>query len=198
MPSFPSPPRPFSGTANKFQFGMMISLLSIAMFFAALATAFIIIIPRQRVQWPVEMPDSMWISTALIAASSVTFERARYLLRRARLSQYRRALVVTLTLGALFILCQIFSWERLVEQGVGFETNARGSAFYILTGVHALHLLGGMGGLVYVRRRSLEIDDRSEQSLRAQRRRNGAAILYWHSMGLLWFVLFWLLLGWSS
>jgi cytochrome c oxidase subunit 3 len=198
MPGFPSPPRLFTGTAHRVQFGMLVSLLSIAVFFAALATAFIIIIPRQRVQWTVEMPDSMWISTALIAASSVSFERARYLLRRARLAQYRRALLITLVLGGLFILCQVFSWERLVEQGVGFESNARGSAFYILTGVHALHLLGGMLGVVYVRRKALESDHKSEQSLRAQRRRNGAAILYWHSMGLLWFVLFALLLGWSS
>ncbi|HET8547995.1 MAG TPA: cytochrome c oxidase subunit 3 [Bryobacteraceae bacterium] len=196
MPGFPS--RPFTGTANKFQFGMMVSLLSIGMFFAALTTAFVIIIPRQPVQFRVAMPDIMWLSTALITASSVGFERARWLLRRARLEQYRRALMMTLVLGALFILCQTIAWERLVVQGVGFESNARGSAFYILTGVHALHLFGGMMGLVYVRRKSLGTDDCSEQSLRGQRRRNGAATLYWHSMGLLWFVLFTLLLGWSS
>lgn len=198
MPGFPSPPRLFTGSAHRIQFGMMVSLLSIGVFFAALATAFIIIIPRQRVQWTVEMPDSMWISTVLIAASSLAFERARYLLRRAWLARYRRALLATFVAGGLFILCQIYSWERLVEQGVGFEANARGSAFYILTGVHALHLLGGMLGVMHVRRKSLGVNDRSEQSLRAQRRRNSAAALYWHSMGLLWFVLFTLLLGWSS
>jgi cytochrome c oxidase subunit 3 len=198
VPSFPPPPRLFGGTANKFQFGMVISLLSIGMFFAALTAAFVIIIPRQPVQFEVAMPHIMWLSTALIAASSVSFERARYLLRRARLEPYRRALVVTLVLGGLFILCQTIAWERLVMQGVGFESNARGSAFYKLTGVHALHLLGGMMGLDYVRRKSLEVDERSEQSLRAQRRRNAAATLYWHSMGLLWLVLFSLLLGWSS
>jgi cytochrome c oxidase subunit 3 len=177
---------------------MMVSLLSIGVFFAALTTAFVIIIPRQPVQLRVEMPDIMWVSTVLITFSSVSFERARYLLRRARLLPYRRALMMTLVLGALFISCQTIAWERLAVHGVGFESNARGSAFYILTGVHALHLVGGMMGLVYVRRRSFEIDDRSEQSLRAQRRRNAAATLYWHSMGLLWFVLFTLLLGWSA
>jgi cytochrome c oxidase subunit III len=160
--------------------------------------AFALIISSQPERPQMHLPSILWLSTGLIAVSSVVFEAARYSLRRARLLSYRKRLVAALMLGSAFIVCQFFSWERIAAQGVGMQSNPRGSAFYVFTGIHALHLFGGILGAWYILRRSSQVNSESEQSLRRQRRITGAVAMYWHSMGLLWFGLFALLVSWAG
>lgn len=197
MPSFPFPPRYFTGP-NRYQLGILISLISIVAFFAALILAFALVIRHQPAPYRIVLPRILWFSTATILASSVTVESARHSLWRARLGSYRSRLLITLGLGVVFLVCQFASWEQLLAQGIGFENNARGSAFYVFTAVHGLHLAGGILGLWYVARRARDLDAVQENSLRRQRRINGAVSLYWHSMGLLWLLLFALLAAWSA
>lgn len=197
MPSLPFPPRYFTGP-NRYQLGILVSLISIVAFFAALILAFALVIRHQPATFRITLPPILWFSTATILASSVSFEAARYALWRARLSPYRRRLIVTLALGVVFLICQFMSWQQLVRQGIGLENDARGSAFYVFTAVHGIHLLGGMLGLWYVFRRAADIDSNAESSLRRQRRITGAVALYWHSMGLLWILLFSLLTFWTK
>jgi cytochrome c oxidase subunit 3 len=197
MPSFPFPPRYFTGP-NRYQLGILISLVSIVVFFVALILAFGLVIRHQPAPYRIVLPRILWLSTAIILAGSVAMEAARHSLWRARLSSYRMRLRVTLVLGAAFLVCQFASWEQLLAQGIGFENNARGSAFYVFTAVHGLHLAGGILGLCYVARRARDIDPEQENALRRQRRINGAVSLYWHSMGLLWLLLFGLLATWTA
>ncbi len=197
MPSFPFPPRYFTGP-NRYQLGILISLISIGIFFAALVLAFALVIRHQPATFHIVLPRILWFSTAILVASSLVFEAARYSLWRARLAAYRRCLVVTLALGLAFLVCQLVSWRQLVDQGIGFESDARGSAFYVFTTVHGLHLLGGILGLWYVFRRSALLKAPGESELRGQRRITGAVTLYWHSMGLLWLLLFAFLLRWTK
>jgi cytochrome c oxidase subunit 3 len=194
MPGFPFPP----SYPNKGQLGMLVSLASIGAFFAALMLAFAIIVARQPSTVSVVLPGALWISTALIAVSSVTFESARRAIWRGRVDTYRSRLLATAVLGGLFLACQMISWEQLHAQGVSMMNNARGSAFYVFTGIHGAHLLGGIVALGYVLRRAAAISADSEQSLRRQRRMTGPVSLYWHSMGILWLFLFTLLLAWSN
>ena len=197
MPSFPFPPRYFTGP-NRYQIGILVSLVSIVFFFAALILAFTLIIRHQPATFRIHLPRILWFSTSAILASTLTMEAARYSLWRARLTSYRRRLVVTLALGLVFLVCQLFSWQQLVGQGIGLESDARGSAFYVFTAVHGLHLLGGMLGLWYVLRHAAGLDSTAESALRRQRRITGAVALYWHSMGLLWLILFALLIRWTK
>ena len=196
MPSFPFPPRYFTG-ANRYQLGILIGLVSIVIFFAALILAFALVIRHQPSTFRIVLPPILWFSTATLLVSSATFEAARYSLWRARLVAYRRRLLLTLVLGILFLVCQLVSWRQLVSQGIGLESDARGSAFYVFTTVHGLHLLGGALGLWYVFRRAEGLESTSESALRRQRRITGAVNLYWHSMGLLWLILFALLIRWT-
>src|ERR1051325_7896678 len=149
MPSFPLPPG-YYGALNKYQFGMLIILLSIGALFGALVLAFALVPANQPVPLHVELPHILWASTGLITLSSISFEAARYALRRARVASYRRSVIATIVLGVAFICCQLVSWENLASHGVALEHNARGSAFYVFTGFHGLHLLGGMIGAWYV------------------------------------------------
>jgi cytochrome c oxidase subunit 3 len=93
---------------------------------------------------------------------------------------------VTLTLGVLFVAGQYVAWSQLRAEGLYLATNPSSSFFYVLTVTHALHVLGGLGGLVYVIRKL------GKASLR--RSTLDAAARYWHFMDLLWLYL--LLLLW--
>jgi cytochrome c oxidase subunit 3 len=105
---------------------------------------------------------------------------------QAQVESPARWLYVTLCLGMLFVAGQYVAWSQLRGEGLYLATNPSSSFFYVLTVTHALHVLGGLGGLVYVIRKL------GKASLR--RSTLDAAARYWHFMDLLWLYL--LLLLW--
>jgi cytochrome c oxidase subunit 3 len=91
-------------------------------------------------------------------------------------------------LGLLFVAGQAYAWMQLKSQGLGLATNVSYSFFYVLTVAHALHVLGGLGGLVRA------IGKLNHAGLR--RSTLDATSRYWHFMGALWLYL--LLLLWMK
>jgi cytochrome c oxidase subunit 3 len=89
-----------------------------------------------------------------------------------------RWLYVTLGLGLLFVGGQYIAWSQLRSEGLYLATNPSSSFFYLLTVTHALHVLGGLGGLLYVIRKLHKSVLRRDQLVSTAR--------YWHFMGLLW------------
>jgi cytochrome c oxidase subunit 3 len=157
--------------------------ISIFAFFAALIAAYI-----WRSQTPpywisVEIPGVLWLSTCLIFASSVTFEIARRLYRTGEWRMASRFLLLTATIGAAFVASQLTAWRKLIDQGAYLMENPHASFFYLFTGLHAAHLIGGMVALFYV-------------VLRRNRRRELVDVVayYWHFLSVLWFLLFGVLL----
>jgi cytochrome c oxidase subunit 3 len=157
---------------------------SIFAFFTALVAAYVW---RSRTPpyWdPVEIPGVLWLSTGLILASSATFETARQFYRKGEWRLASRLLLLTAAVGAAFVASQLTAWRKLVEQGAYLMENPHGSFFYLFTGLHAAHLIGGMAALFYVvlgRNRRRELVD--------------VVCYYWHFMGLLWLVLYGTLLS---
>ncbi len=92
-----------------------------------------------------------------------------------------RWLYITLFLGLLFVAGQYVAWRQLSAQGLYLATNPSSSFFYVLTATHALHVLGGLSGLIYVIRKL------SKSSLR--RSTLDATARYWHFMDVLWLYL---------
>ena len=132
--------------------------------------------------------------TLLIVASSITLEFARRQIAEfmGGISDKTRTaappakwLYITLFLGLLFVAGQTFAWVQLRSQGFKLATNISYSFFYVLTVAHALHLLGGLGGLVRV------IGKLHNSVLR--RSTLDATSRYWHFMGVLWVYLLFLL-----
>ena len=170
-----------------------ILLAAIVMMFVALASSYIFLSGSE--QWkPVRMPRAFLISTVLILLSSLTIEKARGLLAK-DLRQYARWLLITLVLGVAFVSSQLVAWRNLVKEGVYLSSNPHSSFFYLFTGAHGLHLVGGMIALTYLTVRSrhllLGVDD--EKRIAAA----DAVSLYWHFMDGLWIALFLLLWFWN-
>jgi cytochrome c oxidase subunit 3 len=92
-----------------------------------------------------------------------------------------------MVLGLVFVVGQYLAWLKLRSQGLYLPTNPNSSFFYVFTGVHAVHVVGGLGGLsrVMVKFR------RAARPLR--RSTIDATSYYWHFMGLLWMYLLFVL-----
>jgi cytochrome c oxidase subunit III len=85
-----------------------------------------------------------------------------------------------MVLGLIFVLGQLIAWRELAAQGLFLATSPSSSFFYVLTGIHGLHLLGGITGLAYVLRRLSRSTGTQQKALL------GVASVYWHFMDGLW------------
>ena len=134
------------------------------------------------------MPHVLWWTTAILLVSSVTIELARRALRRSQYGWFRIWTSLTTLLGFLFLLGQLRAWAVMVNQGVYVYSHPHSSFFYVLTGLHAVHLMGGLFALVLVTISAFRM--RITQS-----KRNAVDVtaLYWHFMDGLWVYLFVLL-----
>lgn len=184
-----------SSSPTKYRIGMWVTLAGVTMMFTALTSAYIVRASTSNDWRPLATPRLLWLSTALILASSITFEIARRTLRRGNTSGYQRWLLLTVLLGLGFLATQLLAWRQLVGQGIYIASSPHSSFFYVLTGAHGLHLLGGILGLDFLllrsRRKSYE-----EHGAAKRQAVVDAVALYWHFMFGLWIYLFLLLFLW--
>jgi cytochrome c oxidase subunit 3 len=180
---------------DRYRIGMWVGLAAVLMMFTALTSAYIVRAGLANDWRPIAMPRLLWLSTTLILLSSLSFERARWSLRRRRERAYSRWLLLTVVLGLAFLASQLLAWRQLVAQGVYLATNPHSSFFYVLTGAHGVHLLGGILALDYLLLRTWRKSGGWEAEAKRQTAVDVAGI-YWHFMGGLWVYLFLLLFLW--
>jgi cytochrome c oxidase subunit 3 len=166
-------------------------LFAISMMFAAFTSA-LVVRKGSSLDWRTfNLPTILFFNTLVLMASSVTLEVARRRIAGFMGKLHRevespaRWLYITLLLGLVFVVGQYVAWSQLRAQGLYLATNPSSSFFYVLTATHALHVLGGLGGVVYVIRKL------GKSSLR--RSTLDATARYWHFMDLLWLYLMLLL-----
>jgi len=169
-------------------------LFAITMMFAAFTSA-LIVRKGSSLDWRTfTLPSILYFNSLLLIASSVTLEVARRRVTafmggvKSHAESPARWLYITLLLGLLFVAGQYEAWRQLRAEGLYLATNPSSSFFYLLTVVHALHVLGGLGGLTYVIRKLNKSALRRNQLVATTR--------YWHFMGILWLYL--LLLLWIT
>jgi cytochrome c oxidase subunit III len=171
--------------------GIWVVLASITMTFLAFTSA-VVVRQGSASDWRhLTLPWVLYLNTAILVASSVTLEMARhevgtYMGGSRGKAKPTKWLYITLFLGLLFVAGQYVAWLQLHAQGLYLATNPNSSFFYVLTAVHALHVTGGLGGLVRVIYR-LNHSILRKSSL-------DATSTYWHFMGGLWIYLLLLLL----
>ncbi|HEV2708409.1 MAG TPA: cytochrome c oxidase subunit 3 [Pyrinomonadaceae bacterium] len=182
---------------DRYRLGMMAGIASILMMFTALASAYIARAGlATSTDWrPIELPRVVWLSTLLIVLSSVTISLAQKALRRGAQSSYGRWLAATFVLGLGFLAAQLVAWRQLAAQGIYLKGNPHSSFFYVLTGLHGLHLAGGILGLGYLLLRARRAGERIGASAKVGSLTDVMAI-YWHFMDGLWVFLFLLLFLW--
>jgi cytochrome c oxidase subunit 3 len=171
--------------------GIWVVLASITMTFAAFTSALIV---RQgsAPDWRhLTLPRILYLNTLVLFGSSFALEMARRRVGRVtgglknQIAGPTRWLYITLFLGLLFVAGQVAAWLQLRSQGLYLATNPNSSFFYVLTAIHALHVLGGLTGLVrvvYILNNSV-----------LRKSTLDATSYYWHFMDALWVYLLFLL-----
>jgi cytochrome c oxidase subunit III len=170
--------------ARASQSGIWVGMFAITMSFAAFTSA--LYIRQASTDWtPIATPRILFLNTFFLILSSAMLQLSRRALRPELQSQAAdRAkgglfLAASLLLGMLFVLGQYFAWRQLRTQGLYLATTPNSSFFYLFTGAHALHLLGGLAALIYLCVH-LAVGREVRQNLL-----NGV-VTYWHFMAVLW------------
>ena len=181
---------PTSLPDRRYYTGMMLGLAAILMVFAAFTSALVVRKGLSDDWLPIALPGILWPNTLILLASSLTFEKARRW--RHNQAHFQRWWWATTGLGVTFLVGQLLAWQELVAGGVYISTNPSSSFFYLLTGTHGAHLLGGVMALSYL---SWKVWRRNSGGLGETTL--GVTALYWHFMDGLWIYLFLLLLIWG-
>jgi cytochrome c oxidase subunit III len=172
--------------------GVWIGLATISMMFAAFTSAAVVRKGSAEDWEHLLLPPILYLNTGVLLVSSFTLEIARRRVLAYARGEIRspkiplRWLGCTFSLGLIFVIGQLVAWSQLKAQGVYLASSPTSSFFYVMTVFHAVHVVGGLGGLVRVMLK-LEVFTLRRSTL------DGTAY-YWHFMGALWTYL--LLLLW--
>ena len=174
--------------------GVWVAIFAITMSFAAFTSALFVREGSAAVDWThLVLPPILYANTMVLLLGSVTLwmasraVNAHSLLDSHAMKTVMGWLIATLALGLLFIAGQYEAWRQLAAQGLFLSTNPNSSFFYVFTGMHILHLLGGIVALVYLIGQLVG----SHSTFRRAAFHNTA--IYWHFMGALWLYLLFVL-----
>ena len=166
--------------------GIWVVLASIGMSFLAFTSA--LVVRKAALDWRhLTLPPILYLNTLVLIASSFALEVARRRIgasmrrRESQVASPTRWLYMALFLGLLFVAGQYGAWLQLRSQGLYLSTNPNSSFFYVLTAIHALHVLGGLTGLA-------RVVYRLNKSI-LRKSTLDATAYYWHFMDGLWLYL---------
>lgn len=173
------------------KFTMWVAIGSMIMMFAGLTSAFIV--KSNQVGWQtITIPKVFWISTAVILASSITLHIALRSFKKREMGQYRLMIGMTLLLGVAFLFLQWSGFQQLWEQQITFKGSGAGQFLYVIFGLHALHIIGGLVALIIIFIKAFVGKIKLFSSMPVE-----VMSTYWHFVDLLWIYLlvFFLILG---
>lgn len=198
VPELAAPAEKFRLFPNRNQFGMLVFLVSLTIFFASLIFAYWWVMSDRIILQTVQAPAALRWSTVLLCASGITLGWGRWSILRARLAEYRALVAATGVLGVGFLVSQAWACWDLAEQGLYVVGNPRGSMFYTFTGFHAFHLVGGLTAIAVLIWNASRLRDGEETPLRRNRTQAEMVAYYWNFVIVSWLVLYALLLAWAK
>ncbi|RYF87738.1 MAG: heme-copper oxidase subunit III [Chitinophagaceae bacterium] len=165
------------------KFTLWVGIGSILMMFAGLTSAYVV--KRNQANWTsFEWPAMFWYSTVAILLSSLTLYLALKAFKQRTMSKYRQLMLATLLLGVLFIVMQVIGFKQLWDAGLTLQANVAYSFLYVIVGLHALHVLGGIITLIVMSLKAFSQKVRNYSSLPVE-----LISTYWHFVGILWLYL---------
>jgi len=166
----------WGAAADPARFGLWAFLGTVSMLFIGFTSAYIV--RRSAVDWrALPLPGLLWWNTAALLLSSSTLQGAR---RQAE-GRRRRLLGLTAVLALLFVAGQAQAWRLMAAAGFFLSSNPHNSFFYLLSGVHLVHLGGGLAWFASLawRRRGWGSGPAADRAL-------SLFATYWHFLALLW------------
>jgi cytochrome c oxidase subunit III len=165
------------------KFTLWVAIGSILMMFAGLTSAYIV--KRNQANWQTfDLPVAFWFSTVAVILSSGTMWLALKSFKERQMSRYRLLMVVTMVLGAAFIGLQIIGFQQLWYKGITLQANVSYSFLYVIVGLHALHVIGGVVALIVMSLLAFSSKKRNYSTVPVE-----LMSTYWHFVDILWIYL---------
>ena len=176
--------------------GLAFFLAVVGALFALLTGAYFM--RRELGDWqPLPVPPILWANTVVLVLSSVALEWTQHAVRRSDIGRVRIGIVASGLLAIAFLAGQLVAWQELSASGYLVASNPANSFFYLVTGLHGLHILGGLVALGWLAIKAWGRGT-ADGSVETVRLNVELCTTYWLFMLFVWMVLFSLLAGWAS
>ena len=172
--------------------GLGVFLTVVGFLFALFISAYAM--RMQMPDWqPLPVSGLLWLNTGMLVLSSIALQGTKAAARRGEMEGVRLGRVAGGISALAFLTGQLLAWRTLSEAGYFLTTNPANSFFYLINGLHGLHVLGGLVALG-------RTVDKAWRGAAMERLRLSVDLCtaYWHFLLVLWLVLFALLAGWAS
>ncbi|HEX4771444.1 MAG TPA: cytochrome c oxidase subunit 3 [Bryobacteraceae bacterium] len=170
-------------------------LATVTMTFGAMIAVFLVRANDSKYWGHIELPGILWLTTAVLLASTVTLEFSRRALAANDQPRAFRAFSWTAGLGLAFLGGQLIAWWQVLHSGVVLARNPHSWFIFLFTALHGVHILLGLAGLGYLVARTREAVTGPKYLMKTRVVANGVSV-FWHYLDFLWIVLFGLLLLW--
>ena len=173
--------------------------LGLGVFLAVVGSLFALLISSYSMRMgltdgkPLPAPKLLWLNTGVLIASSAALQWAHVAAKRDEMGVVRAALFAAAAFALAFLVGQFLAWRELTAAGYYLASNPASSFFYLITGLHGLHLAGGIVALGRTTARAWSSVETAGVRLGV-----GLCAVYWHFLLVLWLVLFGLLTGGGS
>ena len=170
---------------------MWVFLVVVAMLFLGAIIGYVVVRVNPNLEAPfipegaTGLPGALMFSTMALMVSSYSMHQATRHVRQGRSQEAHRSMTITLVLACAFLALQTFAWVTLWRQNIHFGDSLYAWSFYILTGLHALHVLAGFVPLIRVWRKTASgayFKEHPEGIVYCE--------MYWHLLGAIWLVLY--------
>ncbi len=180
--------RGFAVPAAKIGLNFFLAVVTVLFFLSGAAY-------RMRMQlpdWqPLTEPQLLWLNTGVLILASVALQWARMSARKGQMDGLRTGMLIGGVLTIAFLIGQYAAWQQLGAAGYYAVSNPANAFFYMITGLHGVHMLGGLVAWARVVPKLFQPD----VELAELRTRVELCTTYWHYLLLVWVVLFGLLLA---
>jgi cytochrome c oxidase subunit 3 len=174
---------------NLVSIGTIVWLSSELMFFAGLFGMYFTTRANSEGEWPpppteLDVPYAL-VVTIILVASSFTCQYGVFAAERGDVFGLRKWYLITLAMGTIFVIGQAYEYYNLVHEGTTIPGSAYGTVFYMTTGFHGLHVIGGLVAFVF-----LLIRTKLSKFTPAQATAAIVVSYYWHFVDVVWIGLF--------
>ncbi len=180
-----------------YKFMMGVAIAGMALLFLSLSCLYII--RKSGPNWNnFALPGIFWVSTGIILASSASLQMAANAFKKDKFIVYKWLMGATLALGVAFIATQIFGWKQVFDAGFAINKSAASAFLYTLSGLHILHIAGGIAYLGVTLSGALKRPGYVNSFVHSvnppTQLRLKLVSIYWHFVDVLWIYLFLFLL----
>ncbi len=167
------------------KFALWLGIASMVMMFAALTSAYLV--RRSAGNWlEFKVPDIFFVSTVVLLISSMTLHSSYLAYKKGKEVPYKGLLLVTFALGFAFLVLQYQGWLTLYAMDIQLNTNPSASFLYVIFGLHALHIIGGISALIFAMIKAFKLKFKVTEKRKVSLE---MVLIFWHFLDILWIYL---------